>query len=232
LAIWHKLNRFMREIIFIILLLLFLLYYYYIYYFSKATCAMCELDFCVFQSIDLSNASSYVASEQFMRPIAEMSGGSSWRWSRKRKTLTKSFTPWRNHGKITACASVLSWHLSRKVDMDLKRPEVHLIQHTIQLHSKSYVAYCSFSLSFLLIFSLLKLLKARLTWHWWFVKISSLRLQSYPHLSFSNYHANIERTQRFLIDCARRILFLPIFSFFPYPPWQALHFDVDYQRRA
>jgi len=39
-------------------------------------CALCKLDFYVFleQNIDLINASSYVASEQFTRPIAETGG--------------------------------------------------------------------------------------------------------------------------------------------------------------
>lgn len=54
----------------------------------------------------------------------------------------------------------------------------------------SKALYSSSSLSpSLFFFFLLKLLKARLPRHRWFVKVSPLKLQSNPHLSFSNCHA-------------------------------------------
>lgn len=55
------------------------------------------------------------------------------------------------------------------------------------IQSLIHLTVLSLYLPFSLIFFLLELLKARLTRHRWFVKISLLRLQSYPHLSFSNY---------------------------------------------
>lgn len=85
------------------------------------------------------------------------------------------------------------------------------------LYSSPSSLFLSLFLSFPLIFFLLKQFKARLTQHRWFVKIFPLKLQSYPHLSFSNSLANIERTQRFSIDCTRGILFLPFFHFFLIP---------------
>jgi len=69
-------------IFFFIILLLYLLYYDYIYYITIIILVKYDLHFMRAwflrfseQNIDLANASSYVASEQFTRPIAETLGG-------------------------------------------------------------------------------------------------------------------------------------------------------------
>jgi len=135
----------------------------------------------------------------------------------KEKTLT--FIQWKNHGKmILFLASFL------RMDMVLKWPGAHLILHS-SITSKPYTVDRTLSLysSFSLIFFLLKLFKAVQSQ----INSTSMICKNLPVKNFKatlichfqTTLVNIERTQRFPVDCARerRILFLFFFPFFLFP---------------
>jgi len=132
----------------------------------------------------------------------------------KEKTLT--FIQWKNHGKMVLfLASFL------RMDMVLKWPGARLILHS-SITSKALYSW-SYSLSLFFFFTNFLSLKAVQSQ----INSTSMICKNLPVKNFKatlichfqTTLVNIERTQRFPVDCARerRILFLLFFPFFLFP---------------